>query len=78
MKRAGPCWKCGTEIWLPDELFIEKDFPSTVAAELKTMGYKLSIRTSIGRTELIKISNNNGRKIVAIADKRGDDAAEGY
>ena len=64
--------------WLPDELFIEKDFPSTVAAELKTMGYKLSIRTSIGRTELIKISNNNGRKIVAIADKRGDDAAEGY
>ena len=64
--------------WLPDELFIEKDFPTTVAAELKAMGYKLSIRTGIGRTELIRITNNNGRKVVAIADKRGDDAAEGY
>jgi gamma-glutamyltranspeptidase/glutathione hydrolase len=64
--------------WLPDELFIEKDFPTTVAAELKAMGYKLSTRTGIGRTELIRITNNNGRKVIAIADKRGDDAAEGY
>lgn len=64
--------------WLPDELFIEKDFPTNVTAELKAMGYKLSTRTGIGRTELIRITNNNGRKIVAIADKRGDDAAEGY
>ncbi len=64
--------------WLPDEVFIEKDFPGAVAEELKKMGYKITIRSEIGRTELIRITQEGGRKITAIADKRGDDAAAGY
>ncbi len=64
--------------WLPDEVFIEKDFPATVADELRKMGYKITERSEIGRTELIRITQEGGRKITAIADKRGDDAAAGY
>ena len=64
--------------WLPDEIFIEKDFPVTVANELRKMGYKITTRPEIGRTELIRITQEGGRKITAIADKRGDDAAVGY
>lgn len=61
--------------WLPDEIFIEKDFPASVADELKKMGYKITERGNIGRTEVIAIKN---KKITVIADKRGDDAAAGY
>ena len=64
--------------WLPDVVDIEKEFPAAVAEELRTMGYKLNVRASIGRTELIRITNNAGRKIIAVADNRGDDDAEGY
>ncbi|MBC7868108.1 MAG: gamma-glutamyltransferase, partial [Gloeobacteraceae cyanobacterium ES-bin-316] len=64
--------------WLPDEISVEKDFPLTVAEELRAMGYIVNIRSEIGRTELIKITNGPVRKITAIADKRGDDAAAGY
>jgi gamma-glutamyltranspeptidase/glutathione hydrolase len=62
--------------WLPDEIAVEKDFPSTLIDRLKEMGYKVSVRSQIGRTEVIRI-NPNG-KIDAVADKRGEDAAEGY
>jgi gamma-glutamyltranspeptidase/glutathione hydrolase len=64
--------------WLPDEVFVENDFPTSVIDELKVMGYKITKRPTIGRTELIRITNDHGRKVSAIADKRGDDAAEGY
>ncbi len=64
--------------WLPDEIFIEGDFPVTVADELRKMGYKVTPRSEIGRTELIRITQDGRRKITAIADKRGDDAAAGY
>jgi gamma-glutamyltranspeptidase / glutathione hydrolase len=64
--------------WLPDEIAIEKDFPLSVAMELEAMGYKITKRSSIGRTELIKITDLPVRKVSAVADKRGDDAAEGY
>ena len=64
--------------WLPDEVYIEKDFPASVADELRKMGYKVTVRSEIGRTELIRITQDGGRKITAIADKRGDDAAAGY
>ena len=63
--------------WLPDEIAIEKDFPAKVADQLKGMGYKVKPRGAIGRTELIRITYQNGRKVIAVADKRGDDAAEG-
>jgi gamma-glutamyltranspeptidase/glutathione hydrolase len=62
--------------WLPDEIDVEKDFPTSLINRLKEMGYKLSVRSSIGRTEVIRI-NANG-KIEAVADKRGEDSAEGY
>jgi len=62
--------------WLPDEIAVEKDFPQTLIERLKEMGYKVSVRGQIGRTEVIKI-NSNG-KIEAVADKRGEDSASGY
>ncbi len=62
--------------WLPDIIFVEKDFPMDVREQLKQMGYKLSQREAIGRTEVIEILPNG--KIIAVGDKRGDDTAEGY
>ncbi len=64
--------------WLPDEVFIEDDFPAAVATSLKGMGYKVTSRGDIGRTELIYITHSPTFSITAIADKRGDDAARGY
>lgn len=61
--------------WLPDEIFVEKDFPEQIRNELKNMGYKITERSYWSRTELIKVSQNH---FEATADKRGDDAAEGY
>jgi len=61
--------------WFPDSLFIEKDFPAEVKTKLEEMGYRIRMRSSIGRTELILIRR---RSIVAVGDRRGDDDAEGY
>ena len=61
--------------WLPDEIEIEREFDKTVAKQLEAMGYKLVERGHIGRTEVIQIKGN---QIIAIGDKRGDDAAEGF
>ena len=64
--------------WLPDEVFIEKGFNAAVAEKLKGMGYKITPRGAIGRTELIVIAPGAGKNITAIADNRGDDAVAGY
>lgn len=61
--------------WMPDVVFVEKEFPADVRTKLKEMGYEIMERGSIGRFEAIKISNS---KIEAVGDKRGDDDAEGY
>ncbi len=61
--------------WLPDEVFVEKEIPQTTLTALVKMGYKITPRGPIGRTEVIKIVGKN--KIEIAADKRGDDAAEG-
>lgn len=61
--------------WLPDEVFAENDFDAATLAALEAMGYKINKRGDIGRTELIQVK---GKKIIAVGDKRGDDAAEGY
>jgi gamma-glutamyltranspeptidase/glutathione hydrolase len=61
--------------WLPDKIEIEKEFDATVKKQLEAMGYIVEKRTHIGRTELIQIK---GKQIIAVADYRGDDAAEGY
>ena len=62
--------------WQPDEIFVEKGFPDTVMSQLKAMGYKITVREQIGRTEVIKVLPN--KKFEAVADNRGNDAAEGF
>lgn len=62
--------------WLPDEVFVEKEFPQPTFDALSTMGYKLSKRGQIGRTEVIKVLKDG--RFEAIADNRGDDSAAGW
>lgn len=67
--------------WMPDEIFVEEGFPAKVADSLRAMGYTVSPRGSIGRTELIRMKKNSsgtGYLLESVADKRGDDSAEGY
>lgn len=61
--------------WLPDEVFYENGFDKPTIDALEAMGYKTTRRSSIGRTEMIQVKGNT---IIAIGDRRGDDAAEGY
>ena len=62
--------------WLPDTLEIEKGFPQIVKDALQKMGYMMRERSSIGRTEVIKVLPDG--RFEAVADKRGDDSAEGW
>ena len=62
--------------WLPDEVYVEKTFPAATKKSLEGMGYKIGERNGIGRTEVIKILSN--KNFEAVADNRGDDAAEGW
>lgn len=62
--------------WKPDEIYAEKGFPDSLVEELKAMGYKVTIRGRIGRTEVIKVLPN--KKFEAVADNRGEDSAEGF
>lgn len=62
--------------WLPDRLDVEKGFPQDIRKALEKMGYTIYERGSIGRTEIIKVLPNG--KFEAVADNRGQDAAEGY
>jgi gamma-glutamyltranspeptidase/glutathione hydrolase len=65
--------------WLPDVIFAEKDFDAAVIKQLEAMGYKITVRGKIGRTELILLPwDIKKRKVIAVGDNRGDDAAEGY
>ncbi len=64
--------------WLPDEIMVENDFNASTITQLEAMGYKVTKRGNIGRTELIEIKTGKTKPITAIADKRGDDGAEGY
>jgi gamma-glutamyltranspeptidase/glutathione hydrolase len=60
---------------LPDEVFFEPSFPEYLKNSLTLMGYKLTSRAAIGKTEMIHIHNN---KIEVAADRRGDDSVAGY
>jgi gamma-glutamyltranspeptidase/glutathione hydrolase len=62
--------------WLPDSVYLEKGFPDDTRTVLIGMGYKIVERSGIGRTEVIKVLPN--KKFEAVADKRGDDSAEGW
>jgi len=62
--------------WLPDQVDIEKSFPAETRDALTKKGYKIVERSNIGRTEVIKVLTDGSFE--AVADNRGDDAAEGY
>jgi gamma-glutamyltranspeptidase/glutathione hydrolase len=63
--------------WLPDEVVVEKGFPVSVKEAMQKMGYNFGKeRSAIGRTEIIKVLPDG--KFEAVADNRGDDAAEGW
>ncbi len=62
--------------WLPDDLFVEKDFDKNLITQLEHIGYKVTVRDAIGRTEVIMRMPD--KSIRAVGDKRGDDAAAGY
>jgi gamma-glutamyltranspeptidase/glutathione hydrolase len=62
--------------WLPDAVFIEKDFPAATQDALRKMGYTIDSRGDIGRVELIRVKPDG--RFEAVADKRGDDAASGW
>jgi gamma-glutamyltranspeptidase/glutathione hydrolase len=62
--------------WLPDTLEIEKGFSQTVREALQKKGYAIKERSGIGRTEVIKVLADG--KFEAVADRRGDDDAEGW
>ena len=62
--------------WLPDQIDVEKEFPSAVRKQLQDMGYKINERKPWSRTELIKLKADGTYE--AAADTRGDDDAEGY
>jgi gamma-glutamyltranspeptidase/glutathione hydrolase len=62
--------------WLPDEVAVERDFDVNTRKALQQMGYKLTERAAIGRTEAILI-NKQGKRETA-ADKRGDDSVSGF
>ena len=65
--------------WLPDSIFVEEDFPKDVIEKLEPMGYRIKKRSAIGRVELIVATHNNNKlQLEGVADKRGDDSAEGY
>lgn len=62
--------------WLPDEVAVEKGFDPETKKQLQAMGYKITERGSIGRTEIIRVLSNGKRETVA--DSRGDDSVAGY
>jgi len=62
--------------WLPDTLEVEKGFPQPVREALIKKGYAIAERGGIGRTEVIKVLPSG--KFEAVADRRGDDDAEGW
>ncbi len=68
--------------WLPDVIYVERDFDADSKEKLKAMGYTITVRGNIGRTELIQIKRLGTSavklNIIAVADKRGDDDARGF
>jgi gamma-glutamyltranspeptidase / glutathione hydrolase len=62
--------------WLPDVIYVEHGFNENVIEALKEMGYKISIRGAIGRTEVIMVKKDGS--LIAVGDNRGDDAAAGF
>jgi len=66
--------------WQPDVIMVEKNFPEELTASLRAMGYTVTQRGQIGRTELIRIDypKKGKMRLEAVGDFRGDDHAEAY
>ncbi len=62
--------------WLPDVIYVEKDFPQATIDALKKMGYSFDSKGGIGRVEAIRVTKDG--HFEAVADHRGDDSAAGY
>ncbi|RYY54365.1 MAG: gamma-glutamyltransferase, partial [Chitinophagaceae bacterium] len=62
--------------WLPDEVYVEGTFATATADSLRAMGYKIVNGGGIGRTEIIRVLPDG--RFEAVADNRGEDAAEGW
>ena len=62
--------------WLPDVVNVEEGFEQAPLEVLEKMGYKFDKRSSIGRTEVIRV--NEKGMLEAVGDRRGDDSAAGY
>jgi gamma-glutamyltranspeptidase/glutathione hydrolase len=62
--------------WLPDRIGVEKGFPDSTRKALIKMGYSIYDRSSIGRTEVIRVLADG--RFEAVADNRGDDHAAGW
>ncbi|MFN2379081.1 MAG: gamma-glutamyltransferase [Bacteroidales bacterium] len=63
--------------WLPDEIAAEEDaFSPEVERRLEMMGHTIKRRSSIGRVEGIRVTEQG--MLEGGADKRGDDCAAGF
>ena len=60
--------------WLPEVVFVEKNFPENTLKILEQKNYKFEKRGGIGRTEMIVIDENGNGNATAVADSRGDDS----
>lgn len=58
--------------WLPEVVFVEKNFSENTIKNLEQKNYKFEKRSGIGRTEMIVIDENGNA--TAVADGRGDDS----
>lgn len=58
--------------WLPEVVYVEKNFPQNTIKSLEIKNYKFEKRGNIGKTELIVIDEN--KNSTAVADGRGDDS----
>ena len=58
--------------WLPEMVFVEKNFPENALKILEQKNYKFEKRGGIGRTEMIVIDEKGNA--TAVADSRGDDS----
>ena len=58
--------------WLPEMVFVEKNFPESTLKILEQKNYKFEKRGGIGRTEMIVIDEKGNA--TAVADSRGDDS----
>lgn len=58
--------------WVPDVVYVEKDFDKDTQKKLTAMGYKIEVRNAIGRTELILADNIKTEKTQRVKNKKSN------